>query len=102
MRWVSIPVLTVTFLAWKQKTRSPTRGAFWFIVSVALFDTFANVVYVLGVTVGTVSIVSTGGGMFSAVTVLLAWIVLKERLLRHQLLGFATIAVGVGVLGFFG
>ncbi len=102
MRWVSIPVLTVTFLAWKQKTRSPTRGAFWFIVSVALFDTFANVVYVLGVTVGTVSIVSTVGGMFSAVTVLLAWIVLKERLLRHQLLGFATIAVGVGVLGFFG
>ncbi len=102
MRWVSIPVLTVTFLAWKQKSRNPIRGAFWFIVSVALFDTFANVIYVFGITVGTVSIVSTVGGMFSAVTVFLAWIFLKERLLRHQILGFAAIALGVGVLGFFG
>jgi drug/metabolite transporter (DMT)-like permease len=102
MRWVSIPVLTVTFLAWKTKSKRPTHGAFWFIFSVALFDTFANVIYVVGITVGTVSIVSTVGGMFSAVTVLLARIVLKEKLLRHQILGFAAIAIGVGALGLFG
>lgn len=102
MRWVSIPVLTVTFLVWKAKSLGPRTGAFWFIFSVALFDTFANIIYVVGITVGTVSIVSTVGGMFSAVTVLLAWIVLKERLLRHQILGFAAIAAGVGVLGLFG
>jgi uncharacterized membrane protein len=102
MRWVSNLVLAVTFLAWKTKTKSPTPGAFWFVFFVALFDTFANVMYVLGVTVGTVSIVSTMGGMFSAVTVLLAWVVLKEKLLRHQILGFAAITAGVCVLGIFG
>ncbi len=104
MRWVSIPVLTVTLLAWKTKSNGPgpTPSAFWFILSIAFFDTFANVIYVLGITVGTVSIVSTVGGMFSAVTVLLARVVLKERLLRHQILGFIAIAAGVGVLGLFG
>ena len=102
MRWVSIPVLTVTFLAWKTNPKGPTASAFWLVLSVALFDTFANVMYVLGVSVGTVSIVSTVGGMFSAVTVLLARIVLKERLSRHQILGFAAIAAGVCALGLFG
>jgi len=100
MRWVGIPVLAVPFLA--RRSTGHGSGAFRLILAVAFFDTFANVIYTVGVHVGTVSIVSTLGGMFSAVTVLLARVMLKERLSRHQIVGFIAIVVGVGILGAIG
>ena len=100
MRWVGIPVLAVPYLA--RRSEGQGGGAFRLILAVAFFDTFANVIYTLGVRVGTVSIVSTLGGMFSAVTVLLARVMLKERLSHHQIVGFIAIVVGVGILGAFG
>ena len=51
---------------------------------------------------GTVTIVSPVGGMFSAITVLLAWAFLKEKPSRHQIIGFVAILVGVATLGAFG
>jgi len=96
MRWIGIPVLAIPFLA--SKHDPVERNALWPIIVVALFDTFANVVYVVGVTFGTVTVVSTLGGMFSAVTVILAWIILKERLTLHHILGFLVIVAGVAVL----
>lgn len=98
MRWVGALVLTVPYLharnssVWQPSALSP-------ILVVAFFDTFANVTYVLGVIYGTVTIVSTLGGTFSAVTVLLAWSFLKERLSTHQIIGFAAIVLGVATLG---
>ena len=100
MRWVGIPVLAVPFLATRSKRSS--AGAFRLITAIAFFDTFANVAYTLGVSTGTVTIVATLGGMFSAVTVLLAWVILKERLSRHQIIGFVAIVIGVAALGLFG
>jgi drug/metabolite transporter (DMT)-like permease len=100
MRWVGIPVLAVPFLVGGSRSRS--AGGFRLILPVAFFDTFANVAYTLGVRIGTVTIVSTLGGMFSAVTVLLAWAILKEKPSRHQIIGFAAILLGVATLGAFG
>jgi drug/metabolite transporter (DMT)-like permease len=100
MRWVSAAVLSIPFLF--GKTRGDRDGALRLIVAVAFFDTFANVAYNLGVSFGAVTVVSTLGGMFSAVTVFLAWSVLKERLTRHQILGFIAIVLGVATLGIFG
>ena len=100
MRWVGVPVLAVPFLS--RRSTGQGRSAFRLILAVAFFDTFANVIYTFGVHIGTVSIVSTLGGMFSAVTVLLARVVLKERLSYHQILGFVAIVIGVGILGAVG
>jgi uncharacterized membrane protein len=100
MRWTGVPVLAAPLL-FARSTR-PRSGALRLIVTVAFFDTFANVAYTLGVSLGTVAIVSPLGGMFSAITVLLAWVILKERLSRHQMVGFATIILGVATLGAFG
>ena len=101
MRWTGVPVIALAFFAWKPKG-AIRLNALSFIFAVAVFDTFANVIYNVGVSVGTVSIVATIGGLFSTVTVLLAWAVLKERLTRHQVFGFAGIVVGIIILGFFG
>jgi len=100
LRWVSAFVLVIAFFA--LKPRGVTRlNAFSLIIAVAIFDTFANVAYNVGVSFGTVSIVSTIGGLFSAVTILLARFFLKEKLTRHQMVGFLTITAGVAILGFF-
>jgi len=100
IRWVGSALLVVPFL---RRGRTDRRvGALRLIIAVAFFDTFANVVYTLGVTLGTVTIVSTLGGMFSSVTVLLAWLFLGERLTRHHVAGFIAILVGVATLAFFG
>jgi drug/metabolite transporter (DMT)-like permease len=101
MRWTSVPVIALAFFAWKPKGVI-RLNAISFIFAVAVFDTFANVIYNVGVSVGTVSIVSTVGGLFSAVTVLLACAFLKERLTRHQIIGFAAIVAGIMILGYFG
>jgi drug/metabolite transporter (DMT)-like permease len=70
--------------------------AFWlFVVPVGLLDTAANVAYNLGITVAPTSIVVVLASLFSAVTVLLAWIFLRERLARWQWLGVAAILIGI-------
>jgi len=98
LRLVGIPVLAVPFFS---RSRGGSR-AFRLVLPVAFFDTFANVAYTLGVSLGTVTIVSPVGGMFSAITVLLAWAFLKEKPSRHQIIGFVAILVGVATLGAFG
>jgi drug/metabolite transporter (DMT)-like permease len=102
LRWVGTLVLAVPFLCREAKSRSLEKGALRLIIAVACLDTFANVAYNVGLIFGTVTIVSPLGGMFSPVTVLLAWLILKERLFRHQLFGFAAIVLGVATLGAFG
>jgi len=101
LRWTSACILATVFLAWKPKG-AIRLNAFSFIAVIAILDTFANVAYNVGVSYGTVSIVSTVGGLFSPVTVLLAWICLKERLTTHQIIGFLAVAAGVTVLGLVG
>lgn len=101
MRWVGALVLAATFLVRKPSGTSQLN-VLPSIFAVAVLDTFANVVYNVGVSIGTVSIVSTIGGLFSAVTVVLACIFLKERLTPHQIVGLLAIAGGVSILGFFG
>jgi len=98
LRLVGIPVLAVPFF---RRSGSGSR-AFSLVLPVAFFDTFANVAYTTGVSLGSVAIVSPLGGMFSAVTVLLAWVFLKEKPSRHQLIGFVAILIGVATLGTFG
>jgi len=69
---------------------------------IGVVDTVGNVVYNLGIITGAVSVVSTVSGLFSAITVLLAFIILKERLLPHQGVGLLAILVGVSIIGYVG
>jgi len=45
-------------------------------------------------------VVATISGLFSAVTVILAFLVLKERLAAHQIIGLLAILVGVSIIGY--
>jgi drug/metabolite transporter (DMT)-like permease len=75
--------------------RKPAR-AFWpWVLGVALLDTAANVAYNVGITVSLTAVVSVISSLFSAVTVLLAWVFLRERLARWQWAGVGAILVGI-------
>ena len=88
------------FLAWRTPRRPQPEArlswTFWlWVVPVALLDTAANIAYNIGIATALTSVVVTLSSLFSAVTVLLAWIVLRERLALWQWVGVVTILLGV-------
>lgn len=66
-----------------------------YVMPTALLDTGANIAYNLGITTALTSVVSVLSSLFSAVTVLLAAIFLRERLSRWQLFGACLIFTGI-------
>jgi uncharacterized membrane protein len=69
------------------------------VVGSGLFDTLANVFYVLGVQGGYASIVATGSGVYPIIPALLAITVLGERLAPNQYVGVLVLIVGLVGLG---
>jgi drug/metabolite transporter (DMT)-like permease len=65
------------------------------VIPTALFDTAANIAYNLGISGNLTSIVAVLSSLFGAVTVLLAWIFLRERLSLWQWAGVITIFLGI-------
>jgi drug/metabolite transporter (DMT)-like permease len=90
----SILLLAIAVPA-KQSIRLPQMRSWLLIVSVGVFDAGAFLVTSLGLRTGHVAVVTVIGSLFSAVTVFLAWIVLRERLERTQWLGIFLIFVGI-------
>ena len=75
---------------------TPRDSSFWlWIVPGALLDTIANIAYNFGVAGALTSVVATISSLFTAVTVVLAWFFLRERLTRIQWTGVAIILVGI-------
>jgi drug/metabolite transporter (DMT)-like permease len=72
---------------------------FWlWVLPTALLDTAANIAYNIGITTALTSVVVTLSSLFSAVTVLLAWVFLRERLAPWQWIGVVAILLGVALV----
>ncbi|HEV7235853.1 MAG TPA: EamA family transporter, partial [Ktedonobacteraceae bacterium] len=68
----------------------------WYITGVGILDTAAFVIAAIALGNGQeVAIVSVLVSLFSAVTVVLAWIFLREKLHWSQWLGIGIIFVGI-------
>ena len=68
------------------------------IVAIGLLDTGANGLFALATTRGYLSLVAVLGSLYPVVTVVLAYLVLRERLARHQLVGVLAALAGVAVI----
>jgi drug/metabolite transporter (DMT)-like permease len=79
----------------RQSIAIPRGRAWWFLAGVGILDTSAFVAATVGYTTAQVSIVSVLASLFSAVTVLLAWIFLREKVQWSQWIGVGIIFVGV-------
>ncbi len=67
--------------------RGGWRGGFWLAVGCGVLDALANVVVLVGLRVGDLTIVSVLTALYPAGTILLAAIVLRERIARLQWVG---------------
>lgn len=69
--------------------RGGWRGGFWLAVGCGLLDAIANIVVLIGLRVGDLTIVSVLTALYPAGTILLAALVLRERIARLQWVGLA-------------
>lgn len=76
------------------------RATLGLAFAAAATDTLAFVAFNLGLSTAYTSIVTALASLFSAVTVLLAWAILRERLLPAQWAGVAVILCGVLLVSF--
>ncbi len=79
----------------RRSAAPPARRAALLIVAIALLDTLAFAANNLGMETEQIAVVAVLSSMFAAVTVLLAWIFLHERIRWGQWLGLALILVGI-------
>jgi drug/metabolite transporter (DMT)-like permease len=98
IRLGTIVTLALVAAPARQSIRLP-RGPVWgLILAVGTLDTSAYLLANFGFTTDQVSVVSVLISLFSAVTVLLAWIFLHDKLQWSQWLGIGIIFVGIALV----
>jgi len=73
------------------------RSALSFIVAIGLLDTGANGLFALATTQGYLSLANVLGAVYPVVIVLLAYVLLRERIAPHQPVG--AVATPAGIAG---
>ena len=95
IRLTSFSVLALVSVPAKQSLNLPSGSVWWLLAAVGLLDTAAFVANNAGLQTGQVSVVSVLASLYGAVTVLLSWIFLREKLERSQWFGIALIFAGI-------
>jgi drug/metabolite transporter (DMT)-like permease len=95
MRLTALVSLAVFALPSRQSLSLPHGVVWWMLAAVGFMDTAAFVANNAGLHIGPVSVVSVLASLYGAVTVLLSWIFLRERLERSQWLGIVLIFAGI-------
>ncbi len=90
-----VTLVTLPLLAGGALRGRPGRAAFGWLVVVGLFDAAANTLYAVATRHGLLSVVSVASSLYPVMTVLLARLVLGERVRRIQELGIAAALGGV-------
>jgi drug/metabolite transporter (DMT)-like permease len=95
MRLTALVSLALASAPTHQTLKLPRGKVWWLLLAVGILDTAAFVLNNAGLSTGQVSVVSVLASLYGAFTVLLAWIVLRERLERSQWLGIVLIFIGI-------
>jgi drug/metabolite transporter (DMT)-like permease len=95
IRLTSISVLLLVAVPARQSLKLPVGSVWWLFAAVGFLDTAAFVANNTGLHTGQVSVVSVLASLYGAVTVLLSWIFLHEKLEPSQWFGIALIFTGI-------
>lgn len=103
-RFVTVPILGVLFFATRGKNPIPApipnKSFLWICaVTVISCDTIAWMSVARGGSMENVAVVTTLASLYSAITILLTWLLWHERLEKLQWLGVAVILAGVALVG---
>lgn len=97
-RITSITLLVIGGLATRQSFAPGGRAALAPIAAAGVLDMTANAIYLLAARRGLIALVAVLSSLYPASTVLLARLVLKERLLGLQVAGLGLAAAGVTLI----
>ncbi|HUO34185.1 MAG TPA: DMT family transporter [Candidatus Acidoferrum sp.] len=95
MRTTAIVGLFLLAPPMRQSIRVPHGAVWWLLAAVGVMDTAAFVTNNTGLQIGPVSVVSVLASLYGAVTVLLSWIFLREKLEWSQWLCLAVLFGGI-------
>ena len=97
-RAVSVPVVCV--VAWRVTRRVlPVDGTARLIaVGVGVTEMIANALLLVALRRGELAVASVIGSLYPVSTVLLAWLLLRERLVRHQVIGVALALAAIALV----
>lgn len=107
MRLVSAGLLNILLLAtWlrlrRRKDSSPKSiiaGKFWWaVIAAGIFDASANIFFTLALRSGSLSVVSVLTALYPLGTIILARLILKERIARIQMFGVLLALSGSAIL----
>lgn len=96
-RCASVPIVIALALIMGGTLR-PGGGRMWMIVIAGMLDVAANVLYAVATQRGLTSVVAVLGSLYPVATVILARVVLHERLSPIQAMGAATALAGVALI----
>lgn len=99
IRGVQVVLVTAVVLLTRAAWRLP-RGTLPLIVAVGFLDMAGNAFYLLGVQSGALAIASVLSALYPVTTVILAAIVLRERVTRDHTIGIAMAAAAIALIGF--
>ncbi len=108
MRLVSAGLLNILLLAtWLRLRRrngsspkSIIAGKFWWaVIAAGIFDSSANIFFTLALRSGSISVVSVLTALYPLGTIILARLILKERIARIQMFGVLLALSGSAILG---
>ena len=94
-RSIAIGLLPLVAVPTRQNLAVPRGNVWLLLIAMGIIDTAANVAASVGVGTDQVSVVSVLSSLFSAVTVMLAWVFLREKLAWFQWLGIVLIFAGI-------
>ncbi|GCE09520.1 DMT family transporter [Dictyobacter aurantiacus] len=100
VRFTTISLLAPLALVISQDIRFPKNRLGLYLILMGILDTAAFIIYTLSVTLKSeqVSIINVLVSLFSVVTVLLAWIFLREKLSKTQWVGVFIIFCGIALV----
>jgi drug/metabolite transporter (DMT)-like permease len=107
MRVVSAILLNIlVFATWMNlrrkkvaRPKTPMAGKYWWaVIAAGIFDSSANIFFTLALRSGSLSVVSVLTALYPLGTIILARLILKERIARIQMFGVLLALSGSAIL----
>jgi drug/metabolite transporter (DMT)-like permease len=98
LRLINVGLVLFAVVLGRVRLARPAPAVWPAVLTMTILDSAAFVAYTTGISVGSVALVSTLSGSFSAVTVALAALILRERLSRVAYASIGVMLAGVTLI----